>query len=96
MQYVCQISERERVGARFGVLGAVPVARVSFHGVLMGLVCLALIAALVAATVGAGVSGLGVRELVSGPSLPSAAGGVGQARGGAAGVGLVAPRGGVR
>jgi len=48
--------------------------RPRLHGVLLTVICVALAAALLAATVGSGVSGLGLRELVSGPGLPSASG----------------------
>ncbi len=48
-----------------------PVARHRLNGVLIMLACVAVIAALLAATLGAGVSGLGLRELISGPGLPA-------------------------
>ena len=48
-----------------------PVARHRLHGLLIALACVAVVAALLAATLGAGVSGLGLRELFSGPGLPS-------------------------
>jgi hypothetical protein len=52
----------------------VPIARSRLHGFVLVLVCVAVIAALLAATLGTGVSDLGLRELVSGPGLPSGTG----------------------
>ncbi len=53
---------------------AVPIARSRIHGLVLTLICVAVVAALLAATLGTGVSGVGLRELVSGPGLPSGSG----------------------
>jgi hypothetical protein len=55
-------------------MGAVSIARSRIHGVVLALVCVAVVAALLAATLGTGVSDVGLRELVSGPGLPSGSG----------------------
>jgi hypothetical protein len=43
------------------------------HGILLAVICLTIVAALMLATVGAGASGLGLSELVSGPRPPAGA-----------------------
>ena len=41
---------------------------------MLALVCIAVVAALLSATLGSGVSDVGLRELISGPGLPAGSG----------------------
>lgn len=73
MQYAWQDHRAGRAAASPGVQERVPLARSHVNEVLLGLICVAVVVALLAATFGAGASAGGLRELVSGPGLPSAA-----------------------
>ena len=75
LQDRCQRSAPGRVGRRSGVHVAVSTTR-SRHGVLLAIIGLTVAAALAAATFGAGVTALGLRQLVSGPGVPAGAGAV--------------------